>query len=113
MGGRCIVGAEGGSKEGAWYLLAAAKEETGLCRGSEQRSVLAFRHGRRGDKERAIPIKPASALLSLGAAWSERGKRLFIRVLVRKLDTFNKDRETSCQLGLMGVTGLLGAQRPR
>lgn len=26
------------------------------------------------------------------------------------MDTFNKDQETSCQLGLMGVTGLLGAQ---
>lgn len=37
-------------------------------------------------KERAIPIKPASSRLSLGAAWSERGKRLFIRELVRKLD---------------------------
>lgn len=40
-------------------------------------------------------------------------KRLFIRELVRKLDTFNKDQETSCQPGLIGVTGRLGAQWPR
>lgn len=63
-------------------------------------------------KERVGPIKPASALPWLGAASSERGND-YLSGMVRKLDTFNKDQETSCQPGLTGVMGLLGAQWPR
>lgn len=68
---------------------------------TKQRSTLAFR--RQGDKRKDCPYHSS---LHPSLAWNcleGMRKQLFIKdELVRKLDIFNKDRETLCQPGLMG-----------